>query len=803
MKTLKFSIAILLNLLAYQFAIASATVDPPSSNFGSVVVGSYVDKTFVVKNTEDRDLIFSSPFIDDFYGTGYLWPPGNPSHQFSIHSGGGQFTLHPGETRSIVVRFSPTTTGSWTHTLHLLNNGSGMSGFLYAALNGTGLSPISINVTSPERHLYVLRGTEVTVQYQATFPNPRDAGVALYYDTRNYTSPTEGDGNSSNMTLLKTWTPQVWDAGSPAYLKQSDSFVWNTDVPDETYWLCGILQASGTIQEHDYYDTPITVYSRPPTPILYTLTPNVGSGQTYKLEWNYMVCTEWYELQESESYSMDNPQTYILQGIETLSKELSHANASTGSKNYHYRVRAVNGTYNRQGDWSNILTVTVAVGAAPDIDSNPASYNYGMVPAGTNSDKTFIISNVGTADLVVSGTAITGENVSDFSIQSGGGAFTLAPSATRNLVVRFGPTNAGSKSASVSITSNDPDENPFLINLSGKGSVVPTLLLIDGNKDDFYAQLTGPINGYLQLRYYAWNDNGKPTNDADLSAKIWTAWDEQWLYIYEEVKDNVLSGNATNLWEEDCFELLVDPQATSETNSIWATRLTALGHGTPGVVAADTLNNVPYAQKRWARKIITGGYALEMAIQWSAIAYGAETITPAVGGVFGAAINQHDNDGGAARRATVQWAAVLLNDAYRTPKYLGTVKFLSDHRLQFLARNNISGVTNPVPYNGSDYTRTKVDKTPTDGPGTFSLSQNYPNPFNPSTTIAFNLPAKSFVSLNVFGLDGRQVATLVSEELSAGNHSRQWNAARLPGGVYFYCLQAGSIQETKKLILLK
>ena len=329
------------------------------------------------------------------------------------------------------------------------------------------------------------------------------------------------------------------------------------------------------------------------------------------------------------------------------------------------------------------------------------------------------------------------------------------------------------------------------------------LIIVDGVKDDFFAQLTGPDNGYLQLRYYAWNENGKPDNDADLSAKVWAAWDAQWLYIYEEVKDNTLSGNATNLWEEDCFELLVDPLATSETNSVWQTRLTALGKATSGVVAEDTLNNLPYAQKRWARKIITGGYALEMAIQWSAISYGAETISPAVGSVFGAAINQHDNDGNAKREATVQWIAVFSDLAWNTPKYLGTVKFLADHRLQFLAKNNITSVTNPVPYDGSDYTRTGVDKTPADIPGTFSLSQNYPNPFNPTTAIAFSLPEKSFVSLKVFGLDGRQVATLVSEELPAGSHLRQWNALHIPSGIYFYCLQAGKTVETKKLILLK
>jgi hypothetical protein len=88
-------------------------------------------------------------------------------------------------------------------------------------------------------------------------------------------------------------------------------------------------------------------------------------------------------------------------------------------------------------------------------------------------------------------------------------------------------------------------------------------------------------------------------------------------------------------------------------------------------------------------------------------------------------------------------------------------------------------------------------------PGIFVLDQNYPNPFNPSTTISFSLPEKSFVSLKVFDLLGREVATLVSGELPAGNQSVQWNAANMPGGIYFYRLQAGTYSATKKLVLLK
>ena len=83
------------------------------------------------------------------------------------------------------------------------------------------------------------------------------------------------------------------------------------------------------------------------------------------------------------------------------------------------------------------------------------------------------------------------------------------------------------------------------------------------------------------------------------------------------------------------------------------------------------------------------------------------------------------------------------------------------------------------------------------------LQQCYPNPFNPTTTISFSIPIKSFVTLTVIDLLGREVSTIVSEELSAGNYSRQWNAKENASGIYFYRLKAGTYIETKKLVLLR
>lgn len=88
-------------------------------------------------------------------------------------------------------------------------------------------------------------------------------------------------------------------------------------------------------------------------------------------------------------------------------------------------------------------------------------------------------------------------------------------------------------------------------------------------------------------------------------------------------------------------------------------------------------------------------------------------------------------------------------------------------------------------------------------PDSFNLQQNYPNPFNPTTQITYELPHQADVRLEVFDMNGRQVATLVSQNVSAGIHTVNFNATNLSSGVYMYRLQAGATVFTRKLTLIK
>jgi len=88
-------------------------------------------------------------------------------------------------------------------------------------------------------------------------------------------------------------------------------------------------------------------------------------------------------------------------------------------------------------------------------------------------------------------------------------------------------------------------------------------------------------------------------------------------------------------------------------------------------------------------------------------------------------------------------------------------------------------------------------------PQQYSLTQNYPNPFNPTTTIKFQIPTGGFVKLIIFDVLGREVSTLVNEELKPGKYEASWEASAYSSGIYYYKLISIDYTETKKMILIK
>jgi hypothetical protein len=133
-----------------------------------------------------------------------------------------------------------------------------------------------------------------------------------------------------------------------------------------------------------------------------------------------------------------------------------------------------------------------------------------------------------------------------------------------------------------------------------------------------------------------------------------------------------------------------------------------------------------------------------------------------------------------------------------TTRTLNAIYFYSERRGFAVGDSGTIFYTN----NGGDLV-VDVGKEPSPAPQEFLLGQNYPNPFNAATVISYKLKMKSFITVTVMDLLGREVAMLVNEEKPAGSYSVRWNAANFPSGVYFYRLTAGSFSETKRLSLIR
>ena len=104
---------------------------------------------------------------------------------------------------------------------------------------------------------------------------------------------------------------------------------------------------------------------------------------------------------------------------------------------------------------------------------------------------------------------------------------------------------------------------------------------------------------------------------------------------------------------------------------------------------------------------------------------------------------------------------------------------------------------------GSLLVPTSVKEKTSEIPTEFALMQNYPNPFNPSTTIRYDLPKATHVTLKIYDIMGQQVAELVSQKHNAGVYEIVWNAKGIASSVYFYHITAGDFTSVRKLILMK
>jgi hypothetical protein len=119
-------------------------------------------------------------------------------------------------------------------------------------------------------------------------------------------------------------------------------------------------------------------------------------------------------------------------------------------------------------------------------------------------------------------------------------------------------------------------------------------------------------------------------------------------------------------------------------------------------------------------------------------------------------------------------------------------------------RNDAGGIyAQNINFNGTFGPPTGINNVSGLTPEKYSLSQNYPNPFNPSTTIKFDLAKNGFVSIKIFDVLGREIKSLVNDNLNKGSYEVSFNAGDISSGVYFYKMESGDFSQIKRMMLLK
>jgi photosystem II stability/assembly factor-like uncharacterized protein len=152
-----------------------------------------------------------------------------------------------------------------------------------------------------------------------------------------------------------------------------------------------------------------------------------------------------------------------------------------------------------------------------------------------------------------------------------------------------------------------------------------------------------------------------------------------------------------------------------------------------------------------------------------------------------------------------EWTIVGFKEGHGTTTEMQNYQFIDN--ISDLHATSLGYRLKQIDYDGS-YEYSKMVEVTNLAPKDYSLQQNYPNPFNPVTTISYSLPVKSQVELVVYNTLGESVVQLVNEQKEAGRYevkfdSHSGTVRNLPSGIYFYRIQAGSFNQTKKMIILK
>lgn len=313
---------------------------------------------------------------------------------------------------------------------------------------------------------------------------------------------------------------------------------------------------------------------------------------------------------------------------------------------------------------------------------------------------------------------------------------------------------------------------------------IPKNFVADGNLDDWsgiqpITIAIGQGTGYLVSGQVI-------DNDADCSAKQYLAVDNQNLYVAYDVTDDYVSFNAAlNTYENDSPDLFIGlynahgASHTAYQRGAQPDYHFRFAKDRVWIEGRDSLL-IPGANYAWVEKF-AGGYVVEakVPLKTLAAALGDSVFSPVEGMriALDASINDADQKG--TREGILTYSPYNGdNSSWDVSRWLNT----------WIGNSMFTGVK---------------DTKNAGNVLSYSLSDNYPNPFNPSTRINYTVKEAGMVSVKVFDILGREVATLVKGVKPAGTYSVNFDATKLASGVYLYKMESGSFVSVKKMLLIR
>ncbi len=422
-----------------------------------------------------------------------------------------------------------------------------------------------------------------------------------------------------------------------------------------------------------------------------------------------------------------------------------------------------------------------------DIAVTPESLGFGDVQVGQSETDTVTVSNEGDADLSVSDVSVSGDD--GFSLADDAPtSFTLAPGEEQDLAVVFAPQSAGAQSGTLTIESDDADEGSVDVELSGNGveeMVEEGDIAVSPESLDFGDVLLGESA----------EDSVVVSNEGNADLEISD------LAIGGDNAEDFAIQNAPSLpatlAPEDSLTLVV-AFTPSAAGSRAATLTIESDDADEGSVEVALSGNGVEEMDEDTTPPVCGAIAFERndENQISAVVTSASDEESGIASVTFTRLRNLDGFAGGQGPFAEGETATFDADETTTVEIRG-------ERQSF----DQGGALVTLVENGAGLTQTcdpVLETISSERPTRFALRGNYPNPVRASTTIEFAIAEQAEVTLEVYDVLGRKVATLVDgKAMTPATYRVQWQANGLPSGTYVYRIEAGSFTASKQMVLVK